>query len=679
MRRVLNPFHLLATQRGYLFPWAPVCLGVGIGTYFGLSEEPQGIAFLLLTLGVLFLLGLARLSNEEMSPVTLCIALILAGVVVAGVHAHRADAPKLGFRYYGPIEGRVVNIDRSQSNKLRITLDHVVLENVTHTPHRVRVSLHDRNSTFLGEIGAIVILTGHLSPPQGPAEPGGFDFRRKAWFERLGAVGYTRSPVLVLSPPTPGNAVLKIRKLRQDYSHAIQNAVPGEAGAFAAAIMTGDRSAISTETMENLRRSNLAHLLAISGLHMGLLTAFVFGSLRYGLALLPFLALRLPVKKISAVAALCVATGYLLLSGGSIATVRAYIMVAVMLTAVCFDRRALTLRAVAVAALIVLVLYPQSLIGPGFQMSFAATTALVAVFGALQNWQTWKIPKALRPVLALLVSSAIAGVATAPIAAAHFNQIAQYGLLANLLTVPMMGSVVIPSAVVALLLTPFGLSWVGFVVMRLGIKWILAVANWVANLEGAAIQIVTPVPIVLPLIVLGALFLVLWAGKPRFLGILGLAAGFFLWAETERPQLLISETGGLIGLMTDQGRALSKPRGDGFTALSWLENDGDAADQDEAYARRGFEFPENGTRFTLGGVAFVHLTGKAAVPHIETACASDQWIITSIAQERPREDCEFLDADYFKQNGSIAIYVTPTGLRRVTAAERAGNRLWTRR
>lgn len=679
MRRVLNPFHLIETQRGYLFPWTPVCLGAGIGFYFCLPGEPQGGTYLVLVLSMLVLLVLARWTAEQLSPLFLSIALMLAGVVVAGAQAHKVEAPKLGFRYYGPIEGRIVNIDRSQSNKVRITLDHVVLEDVALTPYRVRVSLHDRNSTFRGKIGVTVILTGHLSPPQGPAEPGGFDFRRKAWFERLGAVGYTRSPVLVLNPSTPGNAALEIRKLRQNYSQAIQNAVPGEAGAFAAAIMTGDRSAISTEMMENLRRSNLAHLLAISGLHMGLLTAFVFASLRYGLALLPFLALRLPVKKISAVAALCVGTGYLLLSGGSIATIRAYIMVAVMLIAVCFDRRALTLRAVAVAALIVLVLFPQSLVGPGFQMSFAATTALVAVFGAIQSWQTWKIPKVLRSVLALLVSSAVAGVATAPIAAAHFNQIPQYGLLANLLTVPLMGSVVIPSAVVALLLTPFGLSWVGFAIMRLGINWILTVADWVANLEGAAIHIVTPGLIVLPHIVLGALFLILWSGKLRFFGILGLAAGFFLWGETERPQLLISETGSLIGLMTDQGRVLNKPRGGGFTALSWLENDGDAVDQDAAYARRGLEFSENGTRFTLGSVAFFHLVGKAATPHAENACANGQWVITTIAREKPGGDCEFLDAGYLEQNGSIAFYVAPAGITRVTAAERAGNRLWTRR
>ncbi|KKK80916.1 hypothetical protein LCGC14_2818710, partial [marine sediment metagenome] len=215
------------------------------------------------------------------------------------------------------------------------------------------------------------------------------------------------------------------------------------------AILTGDRSGMGRDTLQALRDSNLAHLLAISGLHMGLLTGVVFSALRFALALIPALALGHPVKKYAAVGALLAGAGYLALSGGNVATQRAYIMVAVVLGAVLLDRRALTLRGVALAATIVLVLRPEALTGPGFQMSFAATTALIAVFRLMRDSGGPRAPRLLQPVLALVVSSGVAGAATAPIAAAHFNQIAKFGLVANLLSVPLMGTLVMPAAVLA--------------------------------------------------------------------------------------------------------------------------------------------------------------------------------------------------------------------------------------
>lgn len=184
--------------------------------------------------------------------------------------------------------------------------------------------------------------------------------------------------------------------------------------------------------------------------------------------------LRLPTKKIAAVGALVAAAGYLALSGGNVATERAFVMVAVMLLAVLADRRALSLRAVALAACIILVLRPEALMGPGFQMSFAATTALVAVFGALRDLD-WRVgPKWMRPVWAVVMSSFVAGLATAPIAAAHFNQIAHYGLVANLLSVPLMGALVMPMAVLAGLLMPLGLEGLALAVMQPALEWIWA-------------------------------------------------------------------------------------------------------------------------------------------------------------------------------------------------------------
>ncbi|MCK4713372.1 MAG: ComEC/Rec2 family competence protein, partial [Marinosulfonomonas sp.] len=354
-----------------------VCLAFGVGIYFALRTEPGGGAYGAFGALAVVLAAAALWLDVRLRPLFVAVLLVIIGILLAGARAHMVADPVLGYRYYGPIEGRVIKIDRSQSDKMRLTLDRVVLERLPawRTPAKVRVALHSKDVFITPESGMTVMMTGHLSPPQGPVEPDGFDFQRMAWFQSLGAVGYTRSPVLMLAPADQGRGGLFIHRLRMRISTGVQAIMPGDAGAFAAAILTGDRSGMRREVLGQLRASNLAHLLAISGLHMGLLTAFVFGALRYGLALVPVINLRWPIKKIAAAMSLVAAAGYLALSGGNVATERAFIMVAVMLVAVLFDRRALTLRAVALAAIIVLVRRPEALTGPGFQMSFAATTA----------------------------------------------------------------------------------------------------------------------------------------------------------------------------------------------------------------------------------------------------------------------------------------------------------------
>ncbi len=293
----------LQAQRGHLFAWVPVGLSLGIGGYFALRFEPTGPDYIAVAIFALCLCVLIPWLSEPARPVVVLVVLVALGAGLAGARAHRIAEPVLSYRYYGPVQGRIVTIDRSVSDAVRLTLDRVVLRDTPprRTPTRVRVSLHGQQGFIEPEPGLTVILTGHLSPPSGPVEPGGFDFQRQAWFDGLGAVGYTRTPVLVLYPADKGAAGLALHRLRMRISAAVQRAVPGEDGAFAAALMTGDRSGMSKATTEALRASNLSHLLAISGLHMGLLTGFVYALVRYGLALWPRVALRWPIRKWAAV------------------------------------------------------------------------------------------------------------------------------------------------------------------------------------------------------------------------------------------------------------------------------------------------------------------------------------------------------------------------------------------
>ncbi|MEM6388912.1 MAG: ComEC/Rec2 family competence protein [Pseudomonadota bacterium] len=699
---------LQQAQRGALMPWCAVAMGLGVGLFFSLPVEPGAPAFALA--GILACLSLYASWRwpGHLGPLALALFFAAAGFAASGWKAHRVAGPVLEWRYYGPIEGRIVAIDRSASDALRVTLDQVVLERTRpdRTPRRVRLSLFFDGPDFAPEPGARVMLTGHLSPPDGPAEPGGFDFQRHAWFLKLGAVGYSRTPLMLLEPRAPPDAALT--RWRMALSAAIQARIEGQPGAFAAAVLTGDRSGLSQEVIEDMRGSNIAHLLAISGLHMGLLTGFVFAALRLALACVPWLALRLSTRKIAAIGALIAGAVYLGLSGGNVATERAFTQVAVMLIAVLLDRRAITLRAVAIAAIIVLAHRPESLMGPGFQMSFAATAALVAVFNGLRG-APWLQARAgwQRYGLALIISSAVAGAATAPFAAAHFNILSSYGLLANLLAVPVMGSLVIPCAVLALCLLPFGLEGIALWVMEQGLRFILAVAERVSDLPGAVRPIPTPPDVVLPLLALGALFVILYKGSAghRALGAVPVAFALAIWPLAERPMVLVAASGGLVGVLTEDGRALSRARGDGFVAGIWLENDGDRSSQADAAARPIWrEGQTRAVSMDWQGMRLWHGTGRVAAREAEDACARHDILVVNVPDqdvwpgwepaqragmdwlaagapgfEAPAESCLLLSPQALRATGSVALSHGKDGLDLQTAREAQGARLWSDR
>ncbi len=673
MRVVTSLRHSLLHQRGHLFCWVPVCLGLGIGTFFSLPVEPTVAVLVVIALISLVFAGQTRGKEVDGAALLWAMALILVGVSLAGSRAQMVAGPVLGFRYYGPIEGRIVAIDRSASDAVRLTLEDVVLERMAPeaTPTRVRVSLHGDQVGTAPTAGKLVGTTGHLSPPSGPVEPGGFDFQRHAWFKQIGAVGYTRVPVVALATSDTGGGVYGFR---MRLSAEIQARMPPDVAGFAAAVTTGDRSGIAQDTTEALRGANLAHLLAISGLHMGLLAGFVFGAVRFCIALVPTFALRVDGKKIAAWMSMLAATGYLFLSGGAVSTERAFVMTVVVLFAVLLDRRALTLRAVAVAAVVVLLLRPEAMMGPGFQMSFAATVALVGVFGWLRDMRWHLGPRWLRPLSAVVVSSLVAGLATAPFAAMHFNQVAHYGLLANVVSVPMMGLVVVPAAVVAAVLAPLGLDAAPLWMMGQGLRWILQVATFVSDLDGARGTVPNGGQWVLPLISLGGLWLFLWQGRARVAGVVVMMAGFWLWTQAERPDVLISDTGGLVGVMTEEGRALSKAKGQGFVAENWLENDGSKRDQ--AGAASLWPGKESRVPFVelTGGGRLIHVQGKTGKAMFD-GCAPEDIVVFSTAFER-NLPCESLDASDLQFHGAVALHFEGGKAQHITAREVAGRRLW---
>lgn len=669
---------VLEQQRRQLILWAPVFYGTGIALYFGLRVEP--------TAGEIAALGAAGLAGLVLARgaltrvvVAAALALICLGITGAWLRTEALTHPVLERDFYGTVTGRVVEMGRTSSGNPRLTLDNVVLHGGPPVA-QVRIAFVE-GLPDLPLPGRRIMVTARLGGPSGPAEPGGFDFRRLAWFQQLSAVGYTDAPLFVL-PDAPGAPVLRARMAVAD---GIRAELDEPAAGFAAAILTGDRSTVDGEVLDDLRASNLAHLLAISGLHMGLLAAFVYGTVRYGLALLPGVALRHPIKKWGAAVALIAGAGYLVLSGASVATQRAFIMTAVVLVAVMIDRPAFTLRAVALAAALILAVRPESLLEAGFQLSFAATAALVAVFEDLRGRAWWRDEDRgwvtrFRAPLALLITSSVAGLATAPFGAFHFNQVSQFGLLANLLAVPIMSMVIMPAGVVAGVLAPLGLEGPALAVMGFGIETVLGIAHWVAEMDGARRAIPAGPLAALPLIAGAMVWAILWRGPGRWLAALPLGLALFIWSDHERPDILIASNGRLVGAMTEEGRAVNRARGSSFVVRSWLENDGAPIEQELAADRWALLDRGDGwTRAEFGERQLQIVNARSRWPDTLPDCGAGTVLLLPSWQGDTPEGCALvLDRPRLSAAGPIALYFEEDRIRIDSEVLRARNRPWIR-
>ncbi|MGB7334458.1 MAG: ComEC/Rec2 family competence protein [Salaquimonas sp.] len=489
-------------ELGSLFNFLPVFLALGIGAYFSVLNEPNTIAILA---AIVFSLILAFKIESRGFVYSTCIliSLFFIGMLVALWQTNRANTSVPRSEITAELTGLVLAIDQNQSGSPRYLIRPVKIEGMepNELPPTIRLSASKKHRAFV--IGDSVAGLARLSPISGPAYPGGYDFSFPRWMEGLGLSGFFMGAP-ELSPKSVSQTFgetlsIRLQAFRQTISLRIRAGLPGEAGDIATALITGDRSGLSQETQESLRRSGLAHILAISGLHMALVTLTVIWIIRMILVVVPGLAENYPIKKWAIGAGFVTATGYMFLSGASIATQRAWLMITVMLVASLMDRRAITMRSVTMAAMIILIFDPASMYNPGFQMSFAAVAALVVVY---QDWNQIRrkrlanrhyevasglFPRALRLTGmyfgGLSATSLIAGIATALFALWHFHRVAPLGLITNLIAMPIVSMLVMPLSLLSMLLMPYGFEKLALDPLGLAINKVVEVADAVNAYE----------------------------------------------------------------------------------------------------------------------------------------------------------------------------------------------------
>lgn len=486
---------LLAAQRSEAFLWAPVCMACGILVYFALGFEPPVV--LALGLPVVGVGGVWLARGGDLLRLLMMGALLAAvGFGAASLRTHLVYTPILQ-KKMGPVEvqGVVESLEfMPGEGSVRAVLGDVVIEDLARaeTPRRVRIRFRDGGDLA---VGARVWVLAGLNPPSPPVIPGGFDFQRHMYFKGIGAVGFSYGVPRAVEPPVAVSSLGRgIEGLRALIADEAMHAIAPERGGVAAALLVGQRGGIIEADAEAMRASGLAHMLAISGLHIGLLFGFVFFTARLGMALFPRFALNHPIKKYAGVLAMAAAIAYMLLAGASVPTLRATLMTGVVFVALILDRSPISMRLVAFAAVVVLLIAPESLLSASFQMSFAAVAGLVAFYTAIRpQWSAlyaragWAKRAGLY-VLGVSLTSVIATLATAGFALYHFQQLAVYGLLGNILAMPVLAFVVMPFAVLYFVLLPFGLEFLALGVMGAGIGVILDIAHFVAGLPMAVVH-----------------------------------------------------------------------------------------------------------------------------------------------------------------------------------------------
>jgi competence protein ComEC len=538
-------------------------------------------------------------------------------------------------------------------------------------------------------VGDRLLVLANLSPPAGPAAPGAFDFQRVAWYQQLGAVGYALAPATVVEKGRPDGFVRTLDALRADVTARILKALPNPEGGVVAAMLTGEQTAVDKDVAQAMRDSGLAHILSISGLHIVFVVGLVMGIVRYAIALVPPLALRIDAKKIAAALALLAALFYTALAGAPVPAQRACAMAGFALLAILLDRTALSLRLVAWSAVIVLAIAPESLSGASFQMSFAAVIALIAAWETAAGLRrhlheraepsrhrlVWRLAAALS---ASLLTTLIASIATGAFAAYHFNRLSLLGVVANLLGVPLTGFWIMPWGLLAMLLMPLGLEQVALVPMGWGVEGLNAIARTVAAWPEAATLVPSLPGASLWLLTVGGLWLCLWRRRWRYAGLPVVALGLLL-GPPPAPDLLMSEDGRVLGLRDDRGVVhVASARTDRFVSDAWARRQGQEGAKrwtvSAAEEAAGIGCSTGLCRWRKGPWRIALVSDERRLA--EACSAADIVLATVDAQGRCRGPRLVIDRRDAWKEGAQALWLGELGLRRQTGNGVRGDRPW---
>ena len=665
-------------ERGRCVLWLPVFMGIGVLVYYALRTEPPP------WLGAKFAaagFAAALATASWIVPRGIALAAGFAALGFASAQFATARAPPVATDIPAKaivVTGRVAAVEVMPQAR-RVTLR----TEAWARPIRFRLKTGDTAAIATGDIVRVRVM---LRAPQPPAMPGGWDTQRDAFYAGLGASGYALGPVEILLRAPPDRLAAWIRLARETIAARVAAVLPGPSGAVAVTLLTGSSVSMPEGDHAAFRDSGLAHLLAVAGLHIGIVMGFAFGTARIALALSERACLFWPTKQIAAVFALAAGGAYLVLTGAHVPIVRSFAMACLVTLAILAGRPPVSLRGLAFAATVLMLIAPNEVPGVSFQMSFSAVLALISGYEALRPWlrQTYaRTPcrRLLSHVIALALTSTLAGTASLPFGAYHFGQVQIYYIVSNMAAVPLTALLVMPAGMIGLMLMPLGLEALAFVPMGWGADLIIGIARATASLPAATVPVPHMPPWGLAVLSLGLAWLGIWRSRARLAGLIAIAAGTASPAFDRPPDILISGDARLIGFRTEDGVFLQELRGQSrFTRDAWLHYwavtratpvpaEGWAAHGRIACVKDACVFrprPSEMAALLVRGPAKPNGCGGAAV----VVSADPARGVCAWPPPRP------VDRFTVWKDGPVAIWLEPTGARVVTDRDERGARPW---
>jgi len=613
--------------------------------------------------------------------------LIALGFTAAQWRTHLVGTPMLT-KAVGPVDiiGTIERVEPQEAGQgSRIILNHLEIERLDpeKTPRKIRLKVRKDEGLLSGQR---VKLLAKLNPPSSPVAPGAFDFQRYAFYQGLGAVGFAYNQPEILEPASGLSHFWA--KTRERLSSRVERYLNSREGAIANALMTGQRGSIAKEDIEAMRAAGLAHLLAISGMHVGMIVGVLFFFSRLIMALIPHFALHHPVKKYAAVFALLGAVLYTLIVGATIPTQRALMMSGLVLIAIVLDRTAISMRLVALAAFVVLMISPDSLVSVSFQMSFAAVVALVCFYERLRPIWTALYSKAgftrraSLYLLGVVLTTLVAGFATGFYSLYHFQTFAFYGTIANIIAVPLMAFIVMPALLLSYFVMPIGLEGFSLDIAGYGISWILASAHWTANMEGAVTRAAVFPFWAFIIITICLWFMCVWKGKLNYVAF-GLALIVTLTLPFyHNPDIQISPDFKLVSMKDEKGDLwVSSARQDRYTAENWYRRNGQEQREKQTFPKNGKKSDElglqcdvYGCRGQIDNVKVAYATSQRSV--VEDCKWADLILSTEPIKARDCDAKYIVDRFNVWRNGSHAIWVKGDKVNIKTDQQMRGIRPW---
>lgn len=677
-------------QRPQIFLWIPVFLSFGIGAYFSLSIEPPllfGVLWALLMVSIYFLFFRAR---SNLTLIFCAIFLVFSGFVAAQVRTNLVYTPILEKKMSTvEIIGTVLSVEDGEDGKgQKVIIGDMQIEDLAQeqTPRNVRLSYRAKPELIVGQR---IKALANLTPPATPVMPDAFDFRRYMFFQSIGAVGFIFNAPEILEQKSSG-ILIAIENLRQVIVERVKAAVPEREAALIIALTIGKQGGISQDDRDAMRDAGLSHILAISGMNFSLMAGTVFFALRLGMAAIPRIALNYPIKKISAVAAFIIVILYFLISGMSIPAQRSVLSTGAVFLAIFLDRSPISLRLVAFAAIIVLIIAPESLLSASFHMSFAAVVALIAVYDSTRSYWEKLIKRGgfLNHIALYFVgvcaTTIIGSFATGIYALYHFQRFAVLGLIANFVAVPLIAFIIMPFSLVAILLAPFGMDWIAYRVMGFAAIEILDVAHWVAKMPLASWKISAWPFSTLVFFTLAGVWVVLWRDFGKVLAVPLFVCGVVAIFMSQKPIALASASHKIFGFYDGaESLYVNSTRTDKFTRENWeralgLPEDGSIFMVQSAADNLPYHCDSEACRVDVQGIKF-SLVKDVYVLAQECEWA-DSLIVEDSVESRPKNCGDKIIIDRFDtwRDGAYGFYKTENGQVFVrNVAQTLGDRPWT--